>query len=145
MRRSQLLIFLIKFFYKFYKLNFESKDTFSNSINFMLRSFVRNYSSVSSLVLDREEIRGSKALNELLYDNIEGIQELYNEAKKVKGKKAKKLNFERVVNFFSSIKEIRAEHLRLETQAERLWQEYFTFSKMTVWTEQHNNDKYNHL
>ena len=70
----------------------------SKHIDFFLRCYVRSFTQFSLLTKERSLIRGSALLNELLFDNSEGLMEIYEEIKKSKGgKMSKKLTLERAV------------------------------------------------
>jgi hypothetical protein len=61
------------------------------NLQLFLDKFVRPIHDISGIVEQKANIRGSDRLNEFLFDNIQGLREIYEETlTKIKGDKKEK-------------------------------------------------------
>lgn len=65
MKRVELISFFLNFYVQFFELNYsQTPDVdFCDPLDFFFKSFIRNYTSNSSIQRDRMIIRESSALN----------------------------------------------------------------------------------
>lgn len=147
MQRSELLDFLLRLAIQFLKANFETREPLSHHLQFFFNSYVRRITEESPIERHRRIIWRSTVLNEFLFDNHEGLNELYLDAKRSRGHGplANKFTIEAANRFFSPLKGETLNDYGPLLLNSRLIEDSFIYSQMSIWNEHDDNDKYLYL
>lgn len=150
MQRSELLDFLLRTSQQFVSNNHGGKEPASNHLEFFMDQFVIKATIRSNIERHRRIIRHSRSLNELLYENHEGLSEIFEDAKKIPGNhpaknRERRFTLECARQLFSQFNGLVAEGLGEICLRQKIIDDCFIFSMMTVLNEDDHMNKYQHL
>ena len=81
MQRSELYELILRMAQSFIYANYSTKEKISDRLVEFLNFYVNPVKENSKILEHRRIIRASKKLNQLLFENLKGLEIIFNEAK----------------------------------------------------------------
>lgn len=143
MQRCELLDFLVRFAKTMVYQYYGPKAQIATHLPEFFRTYIHPVIKDSTLLPHRKQIRGSRRLNELLFDNYKGLHQIYEYVKTLGGARdpfdgrCSRLATELYFSCFRGPGQLKL--------GKRIIHECFIYSQMTIKNEHRNIAKYNYL